>query len=403
MSVYLGPSSASRWLKCTASPGFLDRNADRLPKQSSWYADEGTEAHDYAGQALALAGLYDYDVIPNKDMRIHVQSYVEFVSAKQRPGDQLIVETRIPLFYMQGRNGIVDAAIVGETIEIWDLKYGAGIMVDAVDNVQLAIYGKSLLDDLRRKGRTFDPKMKMKIGIYQPRTRQGDPIREWSLTVGELELFCEPIASTAAGILLNPEGGEFYPEPEKVCRFCDAQSICGAYAARMLGELPADTPVAAIVPAAKPSEAGFPSPQSLTPEQLKKVITISGDFEKWLEACRKYGRSLLDEGKEFPGFKLVAGKGAHRKWTDEDEAGRLLRQRLDKEQVYEKKIISPAQAETLLKGIDLSTRFENKLQSLIIKPEGGPTMVPEDDPRPALNAASVFTDITENIDTSDLI
>jgi hypothetical protein len=47
-------------------------------------------------------------------------------------------------------------------------------------------------------------------------------------------------------------------------------------------------------------------------------------------------------------------------------------------------LISPAQAEKALKGIELSTRFENKLASLITRPEGKPTLVTEDDKRPAL-------------------
>jgi hypothetical protein len=48
-------------------------------------------------------------------------------------------------------------------------------------------------------------------------------------------------------------------------------------------------------------------------------------------------------------------------------------------------LLSPAAAERLLKGSELSTKFRNKLTSLITKPEGKPTLVLEDDPRPTLS------------------
>ena len=48
-------------------------------------------------------------------------------------------------------------------------------------------------------------------------------------------------------------------------------------------------------------------------------------------------------------------------------------------------LLSPAAAERLLKGTETSTKFRNKLTSLITKPEGKPTLVLEDDPRPSLS------------------
>jgi nitrogen regulatory protein PII len=51
-------------------------------------------------------------------------------------------------------------------------------------------------------------------------------------------------------------------------------------------------------------------------------------------------------------------------------------------------IIQPFKLEEVkeaLKGIELSARFKTRLQSLIGKPEGKPTLVSEDDKRPALD------------------
>jgi len=53
-------------------------------------------------------------------------------------------------------------------------------------------------------------------------------------------------------------------------------------------------------------------------------------------------------------------------------------------------LISPAQAEKALKGRELSTKFQNKFKGLITRPEGKPTLVPEDDKRPALTTADMM-------------
>ena len=50
-----------------------------------------------------------------------------------------------------------------------------------------------------------------------------------------------------------------------------------------------------------------------------------------------------------------------------------------------KALISPAAAEKLLKGRELSKRFSNALSSLIVKPPGKPSLVPITDKRTALS------------------
>ncbi len=89
-------------------------------------------------------------------------------------------------------------------------------------------------------------------------------------------------------------------------------------------------------------------------------------------------------GAERKGYKLVAGK-TNRQWSDEDQAKQLLRNHLTAEQTNPpSELISPARAEKLLKGIELSTRFENSFAKLITKPPGDPSLVPETDKRMAL-------------------
>lgn len=395
--IYLGPSAAKRWLRCTASPGYIDRNADRLPRQESAYADEGVDAHDHAGEALKLGGLYDYDTIPKKDMRKPVRDYVEFVLAQLEPGDEFIVETKAPLFYMPSRNGIVDACIVKPLkLVINDLKYGMGISVEAVENEQLSIYARSQVERLISKGHAFPPDFPVEMKIYQPRAQDGRVLREWTVTLTELFEFTDRIGKVASEILLNPDGGTFFPEEDEVCRFCDAKPICTVRAAALLGELPDGVvPVEAL--AVKESKPGFPSPDSLTSEQLGKVMAIRSDLVKWLDEVKEYGVGLIKAGQKVPGHKLVDGKGS-RQWTSEEEAARVLGYRLSKDEIYPRKIISPAQAEELLKDRKLTTRLQNMLTNVIVKVEGAPTIVPESDKRPDISVSptSVFTNLEDS-------
>ncbi|HGJ5854279.1 DUF2800 domain-containing protein, partial [Arsenophonus nasoniae] len=68
---------------------------------------------------------------------------------------------------------------------------------------------------------------------------------------------------------------------------------------------------------------------------------------------------------------------------------------LKQEQIYHKKIISPPQAEKLLKK-DKPSRWA-KLEALIERADGKPVIAPESDPRPAIitNPLNDFDDVTE--------
>lgn len=104
------------------------------------------------------------------------------------------------------------------------------------------------------------------------------------------------------------------------------------------------------------------------------------------------------------GFKLVTGKQGNRAWRDEVEAEELLKSfRLKQDQMYSQKVISPTQAEKLLKKE--SPRRWTKVEALITRSDGNPTIAPESDPRPALNVNPVndFDDVSEDAIAADLI
>lgn len=373
----LGPSSAHRWTRCTASPKYIVQHADELPADSTVWTDEGTQAHEVAAVLLQGKGVQPDT---SADMLRHVMVYVEHVRSHQAKGSRLSIEKRVPLYYLNSRNGVVDAATQSaDALFIDDLKYGVGVSVDAVENEQLAIYAESIIRQWELITE-FAPDFPVHLSIIQPRDRNNPvAVRTWSLTRRELSMFTTRIGSKAHQALHGQ--GEFVPSDE-ACKFCPAKGICAAYATQGLVALP---PEARVI--------DLPDPSGLTREQRVQVLKAKRVLSEWMDAVLAQEISDLLNGAEPQGFKLVEGR-ANRTWVDEAAALKLLNNHLTIDELRPRAdLISPAQAEKALKGIELSAKFENKLKSLITRPEGKPTLVPEDDKRPAIQTASQFSNL----------
>lgn len=367
----VGPSASGRWSVCTASPQFIVDNADKLPVDKSEFADEGTVAHHVAAQLLTKQD--PGPVAPA--MLEHVNTYVNHVLAQTDPyriGAVLHVEQPINLFYLPHRSGVVDAAVVlPDAVYINDLKYGQGVSVEAEGNTQLAIYAESLIQSWSQI-MDFPDDMSVIMSIIQPRDRNNhEPVRRWKLTRGELAKFSADLQAKAEVALSGK--GEFRPDP-KACQFCPAKGICSAYATQGLKALPEMARVISL-----------PHPGTLSREQRVEVLKAKKVLSQWLDAVEDQEVHDLMQGAEPKGMKLVEGK-SNRQWRDADEAQKLLSNHLSMDEMRPRSdLISPAAAERLLKGTELSTRFRNRMTSLITKPEGKATLVLEDDPRPALS------------------
>lgn len=377
----LAPSSAHRWVECPASVKFLEGNAAILPKQDWSYADEGTRAHAAASALLdGKVGAFD-----SVEMAAIVDTYVKFVLDHLDEGDTLTVEQRVSLFYLPSQRGTMDIRINklrnGKGLYFIDLKYGVGVTVEARENKQLAIYAESSVQELELIDDVPDETL-VTLCIYQPRDRNNpEPVRLWVITRGELREFCTIIGNVANLILYTPDDAPakvFRADPEKQCRFCPATGICKEYASHVLQVIPqaeADAGKAIVLP----------DPASLTREQRCNVIAMIDGLTMWMEAIKAQEMGELLNGAPPLTFKLVAGK-SNRQWADEAAVSKLLGNYLSAEEKYsDPKLISPAQAEKILKGKETSTKFQNKLESLIVKPEGKPTLAPIADKRPALD------------------
>jgi hypothetical protein len=329
-----------------------------------------------------------------QEMKTHAQAFVAFCLDKKAPGQTEHLkrtgmghrwwsELKVNLFYMPARNGYVDFCCVADDgVHIADYKYGQGVAVSAFENLQMAIYARSMIEQLKLKTQTVH------MHIYQPRVRQGDKQSTWALDYKELVQFTDDrVLGPAEDIQAKALTLEFRPGT-KTCQFCPCESFCEARTKWLLDDTPLETITSGEVPK-------LPKADSVSDDVLSKLILKVDDIKKWLGSIEKYGLAMALSGKPLPGLKLVKGKGGHRKWGNPDLAKEKLLEKLKREECVKEDIITPAQAAEF--EIDFEKDEWSVIQKLIVKPEGGPTLVSVDDPRPVYgseNLANVFSDET---------
>lgn len=399
----LQASSSDRWTVCTASPGEIVRRADEIPEEEQKdYAVEGDRAHklaeltlkakarskkardDVQAQAGAYAELFGEE--PPAEMIGYVAEYVELVRSFESESSTTFIEVSAPLPYLPERVCRLDSLVLADkAIDLTDLKYGVGVSVEAKDNTQLLINAVAAIDYLLGLDLCEIPdNLLVRLKIFQPRARSGPKLRQWNLSVAELRAkYEELVGPVARAIVADPHSPEhkFNPDDD-TCRFCplnqpDKGITCRARMGQMFENLPAE------IKEAMPFVINLPDPENLDPETIAKLIEVGPVLTKFLKQARERGFSLIQNGTSVPRHKIVDGKNA-RSWKDEERVKELLGQKLKIDQYAPRDLVSPAQAEKLLKGIETGTRFNNLLKEQIVVTKGEPTLVSEDDPRPAL-------------------
>lgn len=369
----LSASGAHRWLNCTPSA----RLESDEPESTSAAAEQGTAAHALAEHKLRRA-LKQRSKRPvstwiDDEMETLTDDYVAYVQehislARETCGDpQVLIEQRLDFSHVvPGGFGTGDCVIVAEpTLQIIDLKYGQGVLVEAERNPQLMLYA---LGALHTFGDLYDIE-RVAVTIYQPRRGNVDT---WEISVTELEHWAEAEVKPKAELAAAGEG-EFCPG--SWCQFCKIAPTCRARAEANLAL----------------ARLEFAPPAELSDSEIADVLARIPQLKTWAADVEAYALSqAVNQGVVFEGFKLVAGRSI-RKYTSETDVAAAA-EAAGYRDIWDRKLITLTAMERLMG----KPAFNEILGDLVTKPAGKPTLVLASDKRPALDLVSAATDFQPN-------
>lgn len=369
----LSASASKRWMNCTPSALLEKQFAD----EESIYAAEGTAAHALAEHKLkrflkkrSKRPVSDYDC---DEMEECTDDYVSFAmeqieKAKLSCSDPVVmIEQRLDFSrWVPEGFGTGDLVIVADdTLYIVDLKYGKGIAVSAEWNPQMLLYSLGALE-------LFDSLYdieKVNMTIHQPRLEN---VSTFEITVHDLMDWAEQELMPKAEMAAKGEG-EF--AVGDWCRFCKAKNTCRARAEEYL----------------RLAQMEFKPPELLSEEEIAEVLKVADELAKWSADVYAYAQDeAITHGRVWNGFKLVEGR-SNRKYVNEEEVADAAKA-AGYEDIYKKSLIGITEMEKLMGKKD----FQKILGSLVYKPQGKITLVPESDKRPPIQTETAEADFKED-------
>ena len=370
----LTASGSKRWLSCTPSA----RLEATFAEKETAAAAEGTAAHALAEYKVKRALRYfckrpvsEYE---DEAMDQATDDYAAFIleqmaeMRKAGADPTVMIETRLDFSdWVPDGFGTGDCIIIGgDTLHIVDLKYGAGVLVEAEGNSQMRLYA---LGALQQFGCLYDIK-KVLMTIFQPRR---DNISTAAMTVKELMEWAERYVKPRAKMAFAGEG-DFLPGDW--CMFCKAADKCRARAEANL----------------RMAKEEFGLPPLLTDDEVEDLLPRLQELVKWANDLLAYALdAAVNHGKQWEGFKLVEGRSI-RRYTDEEAVAKAAEENGYRD-IYRKSLINLTDMERLMG----KKKFQEVLGAYIMKPPGKPTLVPVSDKRPAMTLNNVTDDFKEEI------
>ena len=408
----LSASSSKQWLNCPPSA----RLQEQFPNESSVYAAEGTFAHEvceykvrkYLKERVKHPQSEEYyteeiDQITD----VYAEFVISIIEEMKRNGCEplVMVEERVDYTHIAPSGfGTADMLIVGKdengngVLHIADFKTGQGVFVDADHNSQMMLYA---LGGLAAYGYIYDIKI-VRMSIIQPRL---DNISTFECTREDLENWGESIRKIA--ILAYEGKGE--QRAGDWCRFCRAKPVCKACKDEALSlcreefldldegafnegafsdeSVPSDgirASPAASCDNSENCENGtvpvFRQPGLVSLTELAQILPTLNRISSWIESVFAFVSSeAINNGMMIPGYKVVEGR-SKRVFTDTkavvDTA--VANGYTD---LYKQQLISLTEFEKMMG----KKKFKELLGAYVTKPRGKLALVPEDDPREAVD------------------
>ena len=392
----LGASGAERWMKCPGSVNLsegIDEDEDNefsAPGQAAhavaaYCLRSQTDAWEMIGQSFEprtecfypdgrTGGGGDELTIPvDKEMADAVQVYLDAVRQAHPGRDQgnTWIERRFhcpdlhDLFY--GTSDFVhlnldNTGYYGDDrppcLDVWDFKYGAGIVVEVKDNPQLMYYACGMLEDLG----LWETVDRVTLHIAQPRGFHFDgPLRQWSISVEDLDIWCMNVLQPAmrnALVSTDTASGEH-------CRFCPVR---GHACPQILSDL---TELEELVNTME--KAGGAA--KLTAVQLGRILDLMVPAMIARKQALKNATGMLNTGHKVPGWKLAKARSNR---VFKDDAFVAAEKKFGDQAMTKPELKSPAQIDKLPEGDAFTARYA-------FKPDTGHTVVPEGDSRMAVS------------------
>ena len=356
-SKVVGGSTAKRVINCPASVALC---ATMPPKPSSKYADEGTLLHD------AIAQVLDKNVKPESLLNMTYQDQVltqDLIDNKLHVALNLLMEVDPNLemeYAVETEIGFGDflpdvfgscdlLGRIGSRAIVLDWKFGDGVTVDVEENEQLLFYAAAAMRTPSVSW-VFEDVTEIECVIIQP-----PMIRRWVTTVERVKQFELQLAQA---VKLSQKQDAPMSAGEH-CRWCSAKPVCP----KMTGAV---------------DRALHTQLDTIDAAKIGAYLANCDMLEQWITDLRALAHQMLEADKPVPGWKLV-NKRAMRQWVNENVADDVLSKVISQDELYVSKIISPAQAEKVLKK--LGTKLPD---DLVVAISSGSTLAREDDPRPAV-------------------
>lgn len=399
----LGASNMHRWANC---PGSV-RLSKGIPSKTSDYAKEGTFAHDVAADICEIIKGYYQDYVSGKtglecflscivsdgDIANHyrkiaankelsdpkstleaVETYVQyFVDLLETlPIDernQILIEQRLNLSAVyEGCFGTGDLVVYSgkfNKLYVIDFKHGAGLPVEAENNMQLQYYGLGALLEID------EPCENVELVVVQPRCpHPHGPIRSWEIESFDLLDFSGQLIKYAD----KTKDPDAPLNAGSWCQFCPAKHICPS-----------------LRDEAQSIASNVFNPISNSKE-IGRYLSLIPRLKEWIKAVEDHAMTEARNGNIPMGFKFVAGRGRKAWNTEEDEiASYLYDYGFQENELYEKKFLSPAKLQKLL------GKSKKEIDHFISYIEGAPKLVSERDKREEIQIAAtdVFNKIGE--------
>jgi hypothetical protein len=317
------------------------------------------------------------------------------------PGEQF-VEVHVDFSHLTpipNQGGTADFIAVlasKERMLMADHKFGASPenIVYPEDNTQLMLYA---IGAWRLPQFTHLPFNDFIIRINQPRLNHFD---DWHTTASRLAEF-EAYARERMALAWQLDAPRI-PGP-KQCRFCKVRSTCAANAKMqedLISAVFSDETqtveqmqdfVRRLDDDLDTFKMHFRSSLDLTTAQLAKLKPYRGMAESWWKSMAAELDRRAARGEKIPGYKVVEGRSRRKFISETQTREHLLALGLKRKDIIEESLVSPAQAEKLLRKAGHKTKeLPELLQGLVFKPPGRATLAPLSDRRPEVEDVSAL-------------